>query len=101
MKPKLSITEIVFRKQLKWLIDYFILKKERNELNPFYQEAYKPIQFVYDVAFNNLQIKDNDKLGIYYYPLVDNFIEADDFFNSEIGTLYIEVMYYFKNYYKK
>jgi hypothetical protein len=101
MEPKLSITEVLFKKQLKWLIDYFDIKKERNELNPFYKDAYKPLKFIYDIVLNNLKIEGSEYVT-FYHPLIDCYIEADDFFNKEeIGILYREVVYYFNNYYKK
>ncbi len=91
--------DMIFKNKLSELKDYFNDLMKKGVISPMLEDAYKPLKATYDIVFNNEILYGVQEKMATFWPL-NEYEDGEAFLNSDVGKLYMEVIFYFANFYK-
>lgn len=90
--------DAIFKEKLFEMQSYFNELKQKRTISPMLEDASKPLKATYDIVFNNKTLNGMQEKMATFWPLKE-YEDGEAFLNSDIGKLYMEVIYYFANFY--
>lgn len=93
------VSNLTFKDKLFELKKYFDDLMKKGVISPMLEDAYKPLKATYDIVFNNEILYGVQEKMATFWPLKE-YEEGEAFLNSDIGKLYMEVIFYFATFYK-
>lgn len=95
MKLVIVKNDTIYKEKLLFVKKYFKDLMLIGILPDHLSEAYKLIKVAYDVTFCGEILMGLQKTTATFWPIKNEFVEGEEWLNSEIGHLYQEVVYYF------